>query len=175
MKNETKYKIFLWLYRVFTYLVPSGGALYFFLIDTLINKELTWFDKLSAGAVFVLAVMAVIAIFFYGKHLRKIVSKLTDQIIMETDETKKAELITKKLKAESKQEIFHNACFVAPFVILWIVVVLIEKKIISLRGFLMVVAISMCSGLGFDCIAVKIKQKGANENDKIDGKGKDRK
>lgn len=163
MKNDTKYKIFLWLYRVFTYLVPSGGALYFFLIDTLINKELTWVDKLSAGAVFVFAIMVLIAIFFYGKHLKKQISKLTDEIIVTTDDNKKAELITKKAKIEGRQEIFHNACFVAPFVILWVVIVLIEKKIISLRGFLMVVAVSMCSGLGFDCVAVKIKQKGVTD------------
>ena len=70
-----------------------------------------------------------------------------------------------------KQEMFRNACFVAPFIIAWFIVSMIEKQVVSLRGMLMIVSISMCAGLGFNGVAQWIKAKSgvkANESKEQD-------
>lgn len=166
-ENNWKLTLFTWLYRVFCYLVPGGFALWTFLIDTLINEQASAWDKVSCSAIFVLAIMIIIAVFFYGKHLKKKINDITNQCIECIDSTQKAELVAKKKKWEAKQEMFRNACFVAPFIIAWFVVAMIEKQVVSLRGTLMVVSISMCTGLGFNGIAqwIKCKSNKNKEND----------
>ena len=165
MSNETKTKIFTWLYRVFTYIVPGGYALWAFLIEKLIDKEVTVMSKLGLTGICVLVIMIIIAIFFYGRHLKKQIAKVTDECIMCVDQTKKVELVDKKKKFEAKQELFRNICFLAPFIIAWIVLCVVEKGIVSLRGTMLGVCLSMSTGLGFNGIAQWIKSKGVdNEN-----------
>lgn len=154
-----KQKIFIWLYRTFCYFVPCGLTLWSFLIENLLNKEVTIMSKMGVSGIFVLAIIGIIGIFFYGKHLRATISKTTNEILECLDDSKKAELIAKKKKYEARQEIFHNACFVAPFVLIWLLCVLIESKVISLRGTFMTISLSMLSGLGFNCVAQALKQK----------------
>lgn len=154
-----KQKIFTWLYRIFCYMVPCGLTLWTFLIENLLNKKVTIMSKLGVSGIFVLAIIGIIGIFFYGKHLRNSISKTTNEILECLDDVKKAELIAKKKKYEARQEIFHNACFVAPFVLIWLLCALIESKVISLRGTFMTISLSMLGGLGFNCVAQSLKRK----------------
>ena len=154
-----KQKIFTWLYRIFCYIVPCGLTLWTFLIENLLNKEVTFMSKMGVSGIFVLAIIAIIGIFFYGKYLRNTISKTTNEILECLDDVKKAELIAKKKKYEARQEIFHNACFVAPFVLIWLLCALIESKVISLRGTFMTISLSMLAGLGFNCVAQTLKRK----------------
>lgn len=166
MSNETKGKIFTWLYRVFTYLVPGGYVLWAFLIDRLIAKDVTVADKLGLTGIFVGAIMIVIAVFFYGRHLKKQIAKITDECIVCVDNAKKLELVEQKKKYEAKQEIFRNACFLAPFILVWAVLCMVEKGVVSLRGTLMFVCLSMATGFGFNTTAQWIMSKGVDkEND----------
>lgn len=160
MENKDwKISLFTWLYRVFCYIVPGGYTLWAFLIDTLINEQATAWDKVSCSAIFVLALMIIIAVFFYGRHLKKKINDITNQCIECVDNDKKTALVAQKKKWEAKQEMFRNACFIAPFIIAWFVVTLIEKEVVSLRGTLMVVSISMASGLGFNGVAQWLKSR----------------
>lgn len=171
MKEKNwKLTLFTWLYRVFCYLVPGGYALYAFLIDTLISEQTSVWDKVSCSAIFVVALMVIIAVFFYGRHLKKKINDITNQCIECVDNVQKADLVAQKKKWEAKQEMFRNACFVAPFIIAWFIVAMIEKQVVSLRGTLMVVSISMCAGLGFNGIAQWIKCKSNKEKDNAKAK-----
>ena len=77
-----KEKIFTWLYRIFTFLVPSGIAIYTFLLEKLLDNNVSVMGKVGVGGVFILIVIAIIAVFFFGKFLKKKISKITDQIIV---------------------------------------------------------------------------------------------
>lgn len=157
--NNIKKSIFTWLYRSFCYFVPCGIALWTFLIDNLLNKEIGIMTKMGMSGLLILAVIFLISIYFYKKHLKISITKVTNEILECLDAKKKKELIAKKRKYEAKQEIFNNVCFVAPFVLIWLLCSLIETKVISLRGTFMLFSISMAIGLGFNCIAQSIKIK----------------
>ncbi len=161
MKEKTNWKITLFTccHRTFSYLVPGGYVLWAFLIETLINHKASVWDKVSCSGLFVMAIIGIIAIFFYGRHLKKQKDDITNQCIECTDNEKKKELIAIKKKIEAKQELFRNACFIAPFIIAWFVMALVEKKVVSLRGTLMIVSISMASGLGFNGLSQWLKMR----------------
>lgn len=159
MNNSVKVKIFTWLYRTFCYFVPGGVALWLFLIESLIDKEISILAKIGMGGIFIIVIMFVIAIYFYGKHFKTSINKVTNEILECLDNNKKTELIAKKRKLEAKQEMFRNICFVAPFVIMWVLCTLIENKIISLRGTLMTICLSMAVGVGLNGVAQWLKTK----------------
>lgn len=159
MTNETKSTIFKWLYRSFEYYVPCGIALWQFLISSLINKEITVMQKVGVGGVFVLVIIAIIGVYFYGKHFKTSITKVTNEILECTDDTKKVDLITQKRKIESQQEIFRNACFLAPFMLMWLLCALIENGVVSLRGTLLFICLSMGTGMGFNGLAQHFKNK----------------
>lgn len=159
MTNETKSTIFKWLYRSFEYYVPCGIALWQFLISALINKEITVMQKIGVGSVFVLIIIAIIGVYFYGKHFKVSITNLTNQILECLDDTKKAELIAQKKKIESQQEIFRNACFIAPFILMWLICALIENGVVSLRGTLLFICLSMGAGMGFNGLSQHFKTK----------------
>ena len=140
--------ILKWVYRAFCYIVPSGIALWTMLIDNIISKDTSVWSKISGAGIFALVVIVLIGVFFFGRFLKKKQQVIVDEIIVCTDDAKKQELIAKKQKVEKVQDIFANACFVAPFVILWIVCGAIETGVVSLRGTLMAISISMLTGLG---------------------------
>lgn len=159
MSNKTKSKIFLWLYRSFSYFVPLGLSLWAFLIENLINKEVSVMSKIGVSGLFILVIAVVIGVYFYGKHFRTAISKVTNEILECLDNDKKIKLIEKKRKLEARQELFHNVCFVAPFVLVWLLCSLIEKKVISLRGIMMTISLSMAIGLGFNGVCQWFKTK----------------
>lgn len=162
MKQKNwKITLFTWVSRTFLYLVPCGYTLWTFLIETLISEEATMWDKLSCSSIVVVCLIGVIAIFFFGKFLNKKITDYTNLCIECVDNNKKRELVLKKKKWEARQEIFRNACFVAPFIIGWFIISLIEKKVVSLRGTLMVISISMSTGFGFNSLTQWLKTKEA--------------
>lgn len=161
-----KEQAFLWLYRIFTLFVPGGVVLWSFLIEKLISNEITVMNKIGIGGIFVGAVAVIIGIYFYKKHLKKKIQDLTNQCIECVDIEQKRQLVAEKKKYEVKQEIFSNACFIAPFVLVWLVLCFVEKGIVSLRGTMFIVCASMAVGFGFNCILGLLKAKGENDEDK---------
>lgn len=168
-----KEQIFTWLYRVFTFFVPGGIVLWTCLIEKLIDQEVSYFTKIGFVGIFVIVIMIIIAVFFLGKYYKKRLQTLQNftnermrEIMLATDEQTKNEL-TQTLqtldfqikRTQARQDIFHNVCFIAPFVIAWIVMGMVENGILSMRGTLAVVTISMATGLGFNFISQYIKTK----------------
>ncbi len=152
-------KVFLWLYRIFSYFVPGGVALYFCVIEELLKKDVSIMAKIGVSGVFVLVCMVLIAVYFLGKHYHKSLTNITNEILECMDDTKKRELIQKKHGIEAKQELFHNAIFITPFLVCYIVVCLIEQSMISLRGPLFAICCSMAAGLGFNGIEQYLKTR----------------
>ena len=159
MTNEQKATVFKWLYRSFEYYVPAGIALWQFLIETLISKDVTITQKIGVSGIFVLVIMVIIGVYFYGRHFKTAINKVTNELLECTDDEKKKELVAEKRKIESKQEIFRNACFLAPFILVWLVACLIEKQVVSLRGTMLFICISMATGMGFNGISQYFKNK----------------
>ena len=156
-KNNLMQNIFIWLYRIFSFFVPGGIALYTFLISSLLKEEVSVVQKIGVVGVFTLIVMAIIAVYFVGKHFKNSLNKITNEILECMDNETKTKLIARKRKIEAKQELFRNLCFLVPFIILWLLCVTIEKGIISLRGTLMFICLSMGAGFGFNNIVQVIK------------------
>lgn len=173
MENKTSSTIFMWLYRIFCYYVPSGVALWSFLIKKLIDNGVETKVKLGLGAISTFIVIAVIGFYFYKRHFDKKIQALTkenddltDKILLESSEEKKVELLNRKKeikakigKINSKQELFNNVCFVSIFVIAWLIACVLEKGLLSLRGTLLAISISMASGLGFNGLSQYLKNK----------------
>lgn len=168
-----KEKVFTWLYRTFTFFVPGGLVLWNCLIEKLIDQEVSYFTKIGFVGVFTLVLFIIIGVFFLGKHYRKKIQKLQNfindnmkNILLATTEEAKAELTanlqalsTKLKQTQSTQEIFHNLCLLAPFVIAWIVFGMVENGILSMRGTLSIITLSMAGGLGFNFITQYVKNK----------------
>lgn len=159
MTNQTKSTIFKWLYRSFEYFVPAGIALWQFLISSLVNKEITVMQKIGVSGLFVVIIMVIIGVYFYGKHFKTAITKVTNEILECLDDAKKTELIAKKKKLEAQQEIFRNICFLAPFAIAWLLCSMIENGVVSLRGTMLFITLSMATGLGFNGFAQYFKNK----------------
>lgn len=156
-------KITKWGYRVFMYMIPSGVALYTFLISKLIDDNVSVAAKIGVSGIFTLVVMAIVVIYFFGKHLRKKKDKLTNDILECMDNDKKVKLITKKRKVEAIQEIFHNCIFLTPFIACYLLVLMVEKECISVRGTLFYVCVSMATGLGLNGISEWLRVKNSKK------------
>lgn len=168
---ELKQKIFVWLHWVFSYIVPGGVALWSCVIEKLLDKEITIVNKVGITGVFAMAVMVIIAVFFYNKHLNKKITDLTNRCIECIDNEEKVRLVEQKKKMEVRLEIFHNICFVVPFVIVWLVLCFVESGVISLRGTMLVICLSMATGLGLNTIAGFLKTKGVKNENKATNTG----
>lgn len=155
----TKQNIMLILYRVFEFLVPSGIVLWSFLIEKLVENKVSITAKIGCAGIVVFVIMVLIAVYFLKKHFRNKITKLTNKVLECLDNEEKKKLIIEKRKVEKWQEIFHNACFVAPFIIALLVVNLLETQMLSLRGVLFGVVSSMCVGFGFNVILQNLKTK----------------
>ena len=88
-----KEKIFTWLYRTFSFLVPMGIAIYTFLLEKLLDNNVSVMGKIGVGGIFILVIVLLIGVFFFGKFLKKKISKTTDEIIVCIDNEKKQKLI----------------------------------------------------------------------------------
>lgn len=165
MSNEKKEAILGWISRTFTLFIPCGFALWTFVIEKLFDNEVSIMAKVGVSGIFLIAVMFIIAVFFYGKHLKKKIQKITKDIIVCMNTTEKAALILKLSKEEAKQELFSNACFFAPFVLIYFILMLVEKKVMDLRGIFGTISISMAVGLGFNGWAQWLHTKNAKSID----------
>lgn len=168
-----KEQIFTWCYRIFTFFVPGGVVLWSFLIEKLIDQEVSYFTKIGVGGITILAIIIITAVFFLGKHFRKKIIKINEDIntnmkdiMLCTNEEQKA-LLTAELQSNSdklkrvqaRQEIFHNICFITPFLLAWLIVSLIETQAIELRGTLAFVTMSMAVGFGFNGLAQYVRSR----------------
>lgn len=158
--------ILLLFYRIFTYLFPSGLLMWNLVIDKLASNEVSVGAKLGCSGLFLLVIMALIAVIMLGRHFRKSIEKINDKLLDCTDDEKKLKLKEKKAKIKKWQEIYRNACIVAPFVIGLILVNLIEKGIVSFRGTLMIIVTSLCTGFGFNAFAQNLIAKDSENKNK---------
>lgn len=158
-----KEKIFTWLYRIFTIIAPTGIILWSFLIERLISKDISVMNKIGIAGVVALVFAALMGIYFYKRYLKKKIQDVTNQCIETLDNEEKGKLVAKKRKLEAHQEIFHNICFMAPFILVWVLLIFVEKGVVSLRGTMLIVCISMAIGLGCNFIAQWLKSKGMKD------------
>lgn len=140
-------------YRIFTYLFPSGLMLWCLVVDKLLSNEVSLMAKIGCGGIFFIVALLVVAVVMLGRHFKNTIEDLNDKLIDCVDMDKKKELLEKKKKVRKWQEIYRNACIVAPFVAILLLVNLLESGIVTFRGMLTAVTLSMCVGFGFNVIA----------------------
>lgn len=155
----TSENVLLVCYRVFTYIFPTGLLFWNLIIDKLLDKNVSVMARIGCGGLFLLIAMLLVAVFILGRYFKKTLEQLTDKIIDCTDEEKKQKLIAKKKQVAKWQEIFRNACIVAPFVVLLILANLIERGAVTVRGTLMLIVTSLCAGFGFNITAQNLIAK----------------
>lgn len=151
--------VYLLMYRIFTYAIPTLIILWAFVIENLINKEITTWTKVGCVGLIAVAILVLIAIHFIKKTFIKKIEKITDKLIDCTDDIKKKELVSQKRKLQMWQSLFFNICFIIPFIIVLWLVALIETKMIALRGTLFTIVISMLIGFMFNYFLQKEKIK----------------
>lgn len=158
-KLTIKENVLQMISRIFTFLVPGGVVLYNCLIEKLIDDNISPTAKIGFGGLCTLIFVILIAIYFLNRYFRKKITDLTNEILECLDNDKKKELIQEKRNIEKLQEIWHNALFVAPFIVALVVVTFIEKGLLEMRGTLLLVVTSMLAGFGFNCILQELKAK----------------
>lgn len=159
-EDYTKTENFMLIfYRVFTYLFPAGLLMWNLVIEKLVSNDVSIGAKLGCSGLFLLIVMALIAVIMVGRHFKKSIEKINEKLLDCTDAEKKEELKEKKQTLKKWQSIYRNICLVTPFIIGLILVNLIEKGVVSFRGTLMVIVISLCIGFGFNTIAQNLIAK----------------
>lgn len=170
---SVKAKIMLWLYRSFTYFLPAGLALWTFVVDKLIDNNVSIIAKIGVSGIFIIVVVALIGLHFYKNHFQIAINKLTlanndltDRILLTTSDEEKTELLEQKqiirdkiLKKQTIQSLVQNISFVAPFVLCWLACMLIEKQMVSLRGTFLPIILSMSIGFVFNIFFQKFKNE----------------
>lgn len=170
-----KEKIFIWLSRTFSLFVPCGISLYIFVIEKLLDNEVSFIAKLGAGGIFVLAVLFIVAVIFYGKHLnRKLENRvkakniINDELIITQNTERKNELIAQRIladvkiaKAEASKSRFKNLCVLVPFILMFLMFYYAEQFAMSMYGILGAICISMAIGFGFNEVVNWLRVKGA--------------
>lgn len=154
---------FLFLFRIFTYILPLAIFIWCFVIENAMSNEVSVWTKIGCGGIVVLIIAFLFAIHFVKRAFNKKLSKLTDKIIMCTDDTKKIDLINKKLKVEAWQDIFGNICLIMPFAIALCLINMIETQMISLRGVFFAAVVSMITGLFLNILVQQQKCNKAKE------------
>ena len=134
-------------YRVFTYVFPIGLVLWSLVIDKLLDNNVSVMAKWGCAGTFALIIIALIGVYLIKKMFRKKLDKINDKLLNCVDDEKKKELVKAKNKTRKWQELFSNFCLIVPFVVAYVLVCLIEKAMISVRGGLLSMLISF--GIGF--------------------------
>lgn len=151
--------VLLICYRVFTYIFPSGLVLWCLVIDKLMSNNVSFSAKIGCAGLFALAVMVLVAVIMLGRYFKNTIEDLNDKLIDCVDAEKKQELVEEKKKVRKWQEIYRNACLFAPFVILLIVVTMLEHGIVTFRGMMTLIVLSMGTGFGFNITAQNLISK----------------
>lgn len=139
-------------YLIFSFIIPCALLLWNCVVKSLLKNDITITQKLGVSGIFALIVVVLVAVILYGKHFKQAIKKIDKELLECLDNEQKAKLVDKKKKLEARQEIFGNACFVAPVLILWLLVSCVEKGIMSLRGELFALSILVCIGFAFNII-----------------------
>ena len=137
-------------YRFYTFIVPIGIVLWSLVIDKLLDKDVSVMAKWGCAGTFALIVIALLGVHFIKKTFKKKIEKINEKLLTCTDDDKKKELVNKREKIRKWQELFGNACLIAPFVVAYVLVCLIEKAMISVRGGLLAMLISFAIGFVFN-------------------------
>lgn len=151
--------VLLVCYRVFTYLFPAGLMLWCLVIDKLLDNEVSMVAKVGCGGLFLICALLIVAVVMLGRHFKNTIEDLNDKLIDCVDIEKKKELVEKKKQVRKWQEVYRNACIVAPFIVILLVVNLLENGIVTFRGMLTAVVLSMCVGFGFNITAQNLISK----------------
>ena len=145
-------KILLWLYRIMSYFVPCGITLYTFVIENILNKEVTIMTKIGASGLFVIGILVVIGIFFVGSTFTRAEKELEKKSIKEIDLNKRAEYIKKWEQVENRHKIFNQIITLSVLVGITALIYMIEKSLINLRGTMIFICMSYGSGIG--CLTI---------------------
>lgn len=138
------------LYGIFTYVFPIGFVLWSLVIDKLLDKDVSIMAKWGCTGTFALIVIALVGVVLVKKTFKKKLDKFNDKLLVCIDDDEKKELVKKREVTRKWQELFNNACLIVPFVIGYVLVCLIEKAMISVRGGLLAILISLAVGFVFN-------------------------
>lgn len=145
--------------RVFTYIFPSGLLIWNLLIDKLIDSNVSVTAKIGCGGLFLLIALVLVAVVMLGRHFKKTIEEINEKLLDCTDAEEKEKLVAQKKKVKKWQEIYHNACLLAPFIVLLVAVNLLENGLVTFRGTLMIIVTSMSAGFGFNITAQNLIMK----------------
>lgn len=148
-----------WLHLICSYIAPAGLLFYTFVIENILNKEVTVMTKLGAGGIFVLAVCIIICIVVFNKLFTKREQKFEKLSIKEIDLKKREEYILKWSNTEKYHNIFKQGIMLAVLVMITLLVGLLESKLIALRGTMTTLCILYGVGMIFYSMYQNVKQK----------------
>lgn len=151
--------LFKWLYRTLSYFIPAGILLYTFVIENLMNKEITWYAKLGVSGIFVLVILIFVCIFIINNLFIKRAKYYEEMSIKEIDLEKRAEYIKKWNSVEKYHTLFKQCLILVVFICLTLLISLLETKLLALRGTMITICISFGVGTGFNFVYKDIEQK----------------
>lgn len=137
-------------YRLFTFVVPMGFVLWTLVIDKLLDKDVSIMAKWGCAGTFALIVLALVGVYLTKRAFKKHIEKVNDKLLVCTDDDKKKKLVEKKNIIKKREALFRNICLIAPFIIAYVITSLIEKSMISVRGGILAIIISLMIGLVFN-------------------------
>ena len=143
----------LWVYRTLTYFAPAGILLWTFVIENILNKEVNVITKIGAGGIFILIILLFVCIFFINSAYNKKEKELEKLSIREIDTEKRAEIIHKWEKVEKNHKLFKQCLLLGVVLTVTLLVILLESKILALRGTL----ISICVSMGLGTLVLGLK------------------
>lgn len=162
-------KILLWAYRTLSYYFPAAILLWTFVIENIISKDVSVASKIGATGIFLLIILIAVALVVVGKMFTAKEKSLEKESIKEIDPDKRAEIILKWEKVEYRHNLFNRIIMGCILAIFTVIVIMIEKKILALRGTLITMCISFFSGLGCyvgsNQIALNKKKNGSVKKD----------
>lgn len=160
--------VFFWLHIFFSYIATGGLLLYTFVIENILNDEVTLIAKLGATGIFILAICLVIGVVIINKLFAKREEKFEKLSIKEIDTNKRAEYILKWESTEKWHNIFKQCLMLGVLVMLTLLVGLLETKLLAFRGTMTTITISYAIGLVFFGIYENYKLKKLRGNKKVE-------
>ena len=139
-------KLFYWLHLGLSYFAPSGLLLYGFVIENILNKEITIWNKVGVCGIFAMIICIILCISLVNKGFDKKQQKLQQLSIKEIDLTKREEYIKKWNKITLIHDLFKQGITLSILVVITLVVAMLESKLLALRGTLTAICIMYASG-----------------------------
>lgn len=169
----TDVNIFLAVYRIFSFVVPVGIFAYCTFLHKLFSGNYTVNNKICSSVLVGIVLTALFVWVMVGKHYKKKIEtidgnikELTTKTLTSKEEEKnkcvedlKSENLTLK-KTRRNQALYKNINLLVPFIIVLVMVIMIEKAMLSMRGVLFLIVASMLIGFVFNLMAqIKIARK----------------